>query len=74
MIDKLLDFIEGSPAHVATAVVGLTLVVMGALGLFVGALAWLSASGFVWLAIIIFIVVMFGGIWFVIYNAEKANW
>ena len=71
--DRLLDWMEGSPAHVATAVIGLTLIVMAVIGLFIGGLVWLAAVN-VWLAIILFTIVVFGGIWYVIYSVEKATW
>ena len=70
---RLLDWIDGSPAHVATAVVGLTLALMVVLGLFGLVMVWLASIS-TWLAITIFSVGLIGAIWFAIYSAEKSEW
>jgi hypothetical protein len=71
--DKLLDWIEGSPAHVATAVVGMTLAVLAVLGLFGIVMVWLATVS-TWLAIIIFGIAFIFCMWYLIYSIEKSAW
>lgn len=71
--DRLLDWLEGSPARVATAVVGLTLGVLVVLGLFGLVMVWFATVS-TWLAIVVFGSAFIAAMWYVIYSIEKSEW